>query len=172
MDILDSVRRYFKLKMPGKTKDHHPSAHELLTLWTEFRTEASEISFEFSSHLPSLSESVKVTAVKKIVKICQDMSLFASANIDHTKEVIASMTHLDELEAGPDVAFWDLVSIFSGGNKMRSQIQAKRNSEFKIFFREADKLKKKYDAFELEYFNIAYEAERVFFKTFRGKPIG
>jgi hypothetical protein len=63
------------------------------------------------------------------------------------------------------------MSIFGGRNEMRDQIQKKRNSELKRFEKTGNKLKKQFDAYELEYFNIAYEAERVFFKTFRGESI-
>jgi hypothetical protein len=171
MDIKDSVRKYFKLQPPGNSNDHNPSTDELLSMWEEFRKEASEIGYEFSSHLPSLKKTPEINVVKKIIKICQELFLFAGANLEHTKEVVDSITYLDKLEEGPEVFIGDILSIFGGGNTARSQIQAKRQSELKKFDKTGNKLKRQFDAFELEYFNIAYEAERVFFKTFRGKPI-
>jgi len=171
MDIKDSVRKYFKLEMPGETNGKSPSATELLKLWEEFSRDSSDIGHEFSNHLPSLKGTQKISVVKKIIKICQDLHLYANESIDYTKEVINSMTHLDELEQGPDAFVGKIFSIFTGINTVKSKIKSMRVNEIKRFEKIGNKFKIKYNKLNSEYFNVCYEAERVFFKTFKGNPI-
>lgn len=168
MEIKDSVGKFFALTMPCETNDFKPSVEELFKLWKGFKVDSSELSYEFSSHLPSLKSAPEITIVKKIIKICHELSLFAEENIIEIDDIINAKRHFDDQQVDL-VNFVDgILSLFS--NKP-TELQKKKSSYIKKAISKSDRLEKKYNDLDGRYFNVCYQAERVFFKTFNGKPI-
>jgi hypothetical protein len=159
MNIKNTVIRYFELTMPFDIKEYTPGFEEFPFLWSEFLSEATSISQEFSAQIPLLKSKIQTNIIKNIILNLNEMTLFANENIIFANDLIRFHKSEEQVQYSFENLVDGILSLLQG----RKTPYERRKERFnRLLLPTIKKFEKKHHQLISKYYNLCAEAETIF----------